>query len=97
MRESFCGAEERRHEAVRRPRNDVAGDELAHLLGRVGSGLDGRTHAAHVTLHDRRHVGVADAHPLENLHVGRLGHRVGGLDEAHESLGLQKSDRRVHG
>ena len=57
--------------------------------GGLGAGLDGRPHAAHVAADDGGHQSAADLHPFDDLHVGRLGHRVGRFDQGHEPLGFQ--------
>ena len=74
----------------------MAGHEFANLLGRICTRLNGCPHTADIALHNGCHKRTANAHSLEDLDVSRLGHRIGGLNEAHKSLGLNQSNRCIH-
>src|SRR2546423_13573939 len=65
--------EKRLEQPFGRTGNHVAADQLARLLGGLGAGFDRGADAADVALHDRRDQRPADADPLDDLHVGRLG------------------------
>src|SRR6185503_1822117 len=49
--------------------------------------------AADIAPDDGGHVGAADLDRLDDLDIGRLGHRVGRLDQGHPALGLDQADR----
>ena len=55
---------------------------------RVGTRFDRSSNAADVAAHDRRDQATADVNSLDDLHVGRLGHRVGRLNQADQSACL---------
>src|SRR5438477_7782566 len=75
-----------------RARDDVDADQLADSSRRrrpgVGRGLD----RAHVAAHEDGDVARADVLLADELDVGGLDHRVGGLDRADETLGLDHSE-----
>ena len=55
----------------------------------VGRGLDRRD----VTPDNRRHEPGIDLLPADKRHIGRLDHRVGGLNHPHEAAGFDESER----
>ena len=86
-------ANERFDQPFGRPRDDVAADELADLLG----GLRRRLRRPRGRCRRRRcTIVVTNAPPmpiaLDDLHVGGFGHRVGRFDEADQALGFNQSD-----
>jgi hypothetical protein len=53
-------------------------------------------HASHIAADDRRHQPAADADALDDLHVGRLGHRVCRFHQPDESSSFDHSNRIMH-
>src|SRR5690606_3103169 len=74
------------------PGDDVGADQLAEPRGRLGAGLDGRADAADIAPHQRRHEPAADLDAAGELDIGRLEHRVGGLDHADQALRLDQAE-----
>src|SRR5436190_19255334 len=75
-------------EVLVRPRDHLRADHLADSLRRRRAGVDGGLDGGHVAHHHRGHQAAADLLPAQEGDVGRLQHRVGGLDQRHQALGL---------
>src|SRR5919199_389181 len=75
-----------------RARDDVDADQLAHAPRRGRARVRGRLDRAHVAAHEDGDVAGADVLLADESDVGRLDHRVRGLDRAHEALGLDHSE-----
>src|SRR4051812_43224590 len=76
-----------------RARDHVRRDQLTDAACRFGAGVDGGFHRADVAADDRGHERSADLDRLDDLDVGGLAHRVGGLDQADPALGLDHAER----
>ena len=79
-----------------RPCDDVRADQLADAFGGLGSGSDGRIHAADVAFDDDRDESAADLDLADERDVRRLDHGVAGLDAAGVAAGFYHSDGITH-
>ena len=73
------------------PGDDVDAEQLAHPGGGLLAGVGGGLHRAHLAGDDDGGQAGADGVGADELHVGGLQHGVGGLDIAHQTLGLNKT------
>ena len=63
-------------------------DHLADPAGRRGARVDRRLDRGDVARHERGDQAAADLLPADEVDVGRLQHRVAGLDQGDEPLAL---------
>src|SRR5215468_8180576 len=88
-----------RHDGVDvgvRPRDHVDRHDLADALGGALAGLGRRLDRGDVAAHDRGHVAAAGLLVPDELDLGGLDHRVGGLDHADKTFDLDHSKRVSH-
>src|ERR1044071_4829282 len=79
-----------------RPRDHVDRHDLADALGGALAGLGRRLDRGDVAAHDRGHVAAAGLLVPDELDLGGLDHRVGGLDHADDTFDLDHSKRVSH-
>ncbi len=70
------------------PGNDLDADDFADARRRGAAGVDGGLDRRHVADHQGRDHAAADLLPADQRHVGGLEHGVAGLDQRHQTLGL---------
>src|SRR6186713_132297 len=95
---SLSGFADREHvlEVVVRTRNHVDGDELADPAGRGRARVGGRLDRGDVAPAHDGHVAGPDLLPAHDDHLRGLDHGVRGLDEGHETAGLDHSKCFTH-
>ena len=83
-------------ERLMRPRDDVHGDQFADAPRRGGAGVGGGFHGGHVAAHHRGDIARADFFPADERDLGRLDHRVRGLNHRDQSAGLDHAECFAH-
>ena len=91
-----CLAEESVEQTFGRASDHVASHELAGLLSRLSASFHRGSNATNVATYDGGDQGAANANSLHDLHVGGLGHRIGGFDQADEALRFNQSNGCIH-
>ena len=63
-------------------RYDVRPNQFSYPVGRFRPGINCSLYASNISLHEDGQEPSSNLHLLDQVHVGGLGHRVGGLHVA---------------
>jgi hypothetical protein len=79
-----------------RTRDDVNRNQFTDAARSRGTGIGRRFDRSDITAHDRRYESGTDLFISDELHVGRLDHRIGRLDRGNQTLRLNHSQCFLH-